>query len=124
MDELKQRLLEKIKKLKGIDDTNSDDVFLFAIETAVYDVLNYCHFKVDDWPEALDSTTILMTVDLINETSYSLSAAEAENEVKSLSEGDFSITKETKAEAFQKMMSVPSFSRNYCRNLNNFRKLG
>ncbi|EAC8001186.1 hypothetical protein QLI93_001602 [Listeria monocytogenes] len=124
MDELKQRLLEKLKKLKGINDNKSDDVFLFALETAIYDVLNYCHFAVEEWPEALDNTTILMTVDLINETSYSFNATEAEAEVKSLSEGDFSITKETAAEAYQKMMSIPSFSRHYKRNLNSYRKLG
>ena len=115
MDELQARLLEKLKKLKGIADTKSDDVFSFAIETAIFDVLNYCQVGIEDWPIELDNTTILMAVDNINETSFSLSADGAEGEVKSLTEGDFSISKETKAEAYQKIMQAPSFARNYSR---------
>ncbi|AUJ86851.1 hypothetical protein [Enterococcus sp. CR-Ec1] len=121
MEELKERILKKLKKLKGIDDDGSNDVFLFAIETAIQDILNYCHFEIEDWPVALDNTTVLMSIDLINETDFFLKAAEAE--MKSLSEGDFSITKETKAEAYQKMMQLPSFSRSYFRILNQFRRL-
>lgn len=123
MNELQQKLLGKLKKLKGIDDTESDDVFLFAVETAIYDVLNYCHFEVEDWPEALDNTVILMAIDNINETSFTLAADTAEGEVKSLTEGDFQISKETKAEAYQKIMQAPSFARNYRRTLNSFRRL-
>jgi len=123
MDELQERLLEKFKTLKGITDTASDDVFSFALETAINDVLNYCHFTVDDWPAGLDNTVILMAVDVLNETSYTLNAASTDGEVKSLTEGDFAITKETKAEAFAKMMQSPSFARNYTRTLNNFRRL-
>lgn len=123
MDAIKTRLLEKLKKLKGITDTKSDDVFSFSIETAIFDVLNYCHFPVEDWPVELDNTTILMAMDNINETSFSLSADGMEGEVKSLTEGDFSISKETKAEAYQKIMQAPSFARNYSRTLNSFRRL-
>lgn len=121
MEELKERILKKLKKLKGIDDDGSNDVFLFAIETAIQDILNYCHFEIEDWPVALDNTTVLMSIDLINETDFFLKAAEAE--MKSLSEGGFSITKETRAEAYQKMMQLPSFSRSYFRILNQFRRL-
>ncbi|EHA4031108.1 hypothetical protein JKN53_000088 [Enterococcus faecalis] len=125
MDELKKRLLEKLKKAKGIANevTSSDDVFSFAIETAIYDVLNYCHFSIEEWPTEIDNTVILMVIDLLNETSLTLNASETESEVKSLTEGDFSISKETKAEAYQKIMSAPSFSKNYKRTLNNFRRL-
>lgn len=123
MDVLKARLLEKLNKLKGVTDTKSDDVFSFAIETAIFDVLNYCHFGIEDWPLELDNTTILMAIDNINETSFSLSADSVGGEVKSLTEGDFSISKETKAEAYQKIMQAPSFARNYSRTLNSFRRL-
>ena len=123
MDELVNRLLEKLKKLKGIDADSSDDVFKFALETAVYDVLNYCHIELCDWVSAMDHVVLLMSVDLINETSFTFNADSSEGEVKNLSEGDFSIGKETKAEAYHKMMSAPSFSRNYKRNLNAFRRL-
>lgn len=121
MEDLKTRLLEKLKKLKGIADEKSDDVFLFALEAAIYDVLDYCNITVDRWPDALDNKTVLMAIDIINETNFTFNATESEGEVKSLSEGEFSISKETKAEAYQKMMSVPSFSRNYARTLNKYR---
>lgn len=123
MKELQKRILDRLKKLKGIDDEKSDDVFLFAVETAIQEILSYCHLDVDDWPVALDNTAVLMAVDLINETSFSLNAAKSEGEVKSLSEGDFSIAKETRFEAYQKMMQAPSFARNYSKVLNRFRRL-
>ncbi|WP_213334273.1 hypothetical protein [Enterococcus casseliflavus] len=123
MKELQKRILDRLKKLKGIDDEKSDDVFLFAVETAIQEILSYCHLDVDDWPVALDNTAVLMAVDLINETSFSLNAAKSEGEVKSLSEGDFSIAKETRSEAYQKMMQAPSFARNYSKVLNRFRRL-
>lgn len=123
METLKEELFERLKTLKGIGDEKSDDVFLFAIETSINDVLIYCNVSIDDWPSGLNNTVIMMAIDLINESSYSFNADVSEGEVKSLTEGDFSISKETKAEAYQKMMTVKSFARNYKRNLNAFRKL-
>lgn len=123
MDELQKELLEKLKKLKGVDDDKSDDVFLFALETSINDVLIYCNVSIDEWPVGLNNTVIMMAIDLINESSYSFNADASEGEVKSLTEGDFSISKETKAEAYQKMASAHTFSRNYRRKLNAFRRL-
>lgn len=122
MDALKEELLVKLKKLKGIEDVQSDDVFLFALETAIFDVLDYCNMMIENFPDALKNTVLLMAVDVINETSFSFNADAAESETKSLTEGDFSFSVETKAEAYQKMMSAQSFSRNYKRNLNKYRK--
>ncbi|WP_071131361.1 hypothetical protein [Enterococcus timonensis] len=123
MKELADRLLEKLKKLKGIaESTSSDEVFIFAVETAILDILNYCHLGVDEWPDTLDNTAILMSIDLINETAMTLNPDDVAG-VKSLTEGDFSITTETKAEVMQKLLSAPSFARKYTRNLNAFRKL-
>lgn len=122
MDALKEELLSKLKKLKGIEGAESDDVFLFALETAIFDVLDYCNMMIENFPDALKNTVLLMAVDVINETSFSFNADTAESETKSLAEGDFSFSVETKAEAYQKMMSAQSFSRNYKRNLNKYRK--
>lgn len=122
MDALKEELLAKLKKLKGIEGVESDDVFLFALETAIFDVLDYCNMMIENFPDALKNTVLLMAVDVINETSFSFNADTAESETKSLTEGDFSFSVETKAEAYQKMMSAQSFSRNYKRNLNKYRK--
>ncbi|HBD0821746.1 TPA: hypothetical protein ACOIVK_000993 [Enterococcus faecalis] len=125
MEKLTERLLDKFKKAKGINDeeNSSDDVFSFAIETVINDVLNYCHFSVEEWPEGIDNTVVLMTIDLLNETALTFNISESDGEVKSITEGDFSISKETKAEAYQKIMSAPSFSKKYKRTLNNFRRL-
>ena len=125
MEKLIKRLLDKLKKAKGINDeeNSSEDVFSFAIETVINDVLNYCHFSVEEWPEGIDYTVVLMTIDLLNETALTFNISESDGEVKSITEGDFSISKETKAEAYQKIMSAPSFSKNYKRTLNNFRRL-
>ena len=122
MDALKEELLAKLKKLKGIEGAQSDDVFLFALETAIFDVLDYCNMMIENFPDALKNTVLLMAVDVINETSFSFNADTTESETKSLTEGDFSFSVETKAEAYQKMMSAQSFSRNYKRNLNKYRK--
>lgn len=122
MDALKEELLAKLKKLKGIEGAESDDVFLFALETAIFDVLDHCNMMIENFPDALKNTVLLMAVDVINETSFSFNADAAESETKSLTEGDFSFSVETKAEAYQKMMSAQSFSRNYKRNLNKYRK--
>ncbi|MBE9390016.1 hypothetical protein [Vagococcus salmoninarum] len=123
MDALQDKMLTKLKLLKGITDDKLDDIFKFSIETALSDVLTYCHLSVEDFPELLISTVILMAIDLINETTLTVNADVSEGEVKSLTEGDFSITKETKAEAYQKIMKAPSFAKNYKRQLNAFRKL-
>lgn len=123
MDALQEKMLTKLKLLKGITDDKLDDIFKFSIETALSDVLTYCHLSVDDFPELLISTVILMAIDLINETTLTVNADVSEGDVKSLTEGDFSMTKETKAEAYQKIMMAPSFAKNYKRQLNAFRKL-
>lgn len=73
--------------------------------------MNYCHFSVEEWPEGIDNTVVLMTIDLLNETALTFNISESDGEVKSITEGDFSISKETKAEAYQKIMSAPSFSK-------------
>lgn len=124
MDELLQALLEKLKKLKGVSDTQSDDVFLFALETVVNEIFNYCH--IEELPQRLYNTAIMMAIDAVNEVQTNLGGANGiEGEVKSLTEGDFAITKATSLEVIQGLSALrkASFVRNYSRTLNSFRKL-
>ena len=124
MDELLQNLLKKLKKLKGVSDTQSDDVFLFALETAINEIFNYCH--IDELPQRLYNTAIMMAIDAINEVQTNVGGANGiEGEVKSLTEGDFAITKATSLEVIQGLSALrkASFVRNYSRTLNSFRKL-
>lgn len=125
MEDLKKELLKKLKLQKGIieTDTSQDDVFLFALETAIFEILGYCNLEFDEWPEQLNNTVVLMAIDYLNEAEIINLVAANEGEVKSLTEGDFSISKETRAESFQKMQQSAGFARNYLRILNRYRKL-
>jgi len=118
MEELIAILLVKLKKVKGISDNESDDVFSFAIETAVGDILDYCH--IEELPERLYNTAVMMAIDIVNETAVT---ANVEGEAKDIKEGDMSITKETKLDVLKAMSELPSFTRNYKRTLNSHRQL-
>lgn len=125
LDDLKTELLIRLKELKVVTDNNLDDLFLFAIETAVVDILNYCNLDILEWPIGLDNTAVLMALDNYNQANVSINLDSKDGgEVKSLSEGDFSITTETKAEAYKAMATAPSMAKNYKAKLNRYRKLG
>lgn len=127
VEELVTQLLAKYKKLKGITDDESDGVFSFAIETAIEEVMNYCNLELEDIPKTLHNTIVMMAMDIVNETLLSLGNNEdgSLGDTKSLSEGDFSITKETSLEVIQGIVSLSkeSFTKSYKRTLNGFRKL-
>lgn len=117
------KLLPKLKQQLKIpsDQSDLDEVLKFALETEIMDVLNYCNLV--DLPWQLENTVIMMTKDLIETTQLLLSADEvSEGQVKSITEGDFAITKATSAEMMTAMVNVPSFSQNYEDRLNSFRK--
>lgn len=119
MDELINRLLEKINKIKeGID----ENVLSFILSSAVNELLNYCHIDVEDWDERMDHTTILMAIDLYNDSMAALKPDEV-GQTKSLSEGEFSIQKETTLDVIERMQATRSFVRHYARTLNHFRKM-
>lgn len=123
MKELVETLLEKLKKVKLIETNENDDVLSFALETTIQHILNYCNFGIEDWPEALNNTAIFMTVDVLNDIGMTFGQDGLEGDTKSMTEGDFSITKETKAEIYQKLMTTKNFIRNYETTLNQFRKV-
>lgn len=125
LDDLKAELLKRLKELKVVEDNSLDGLFLFAIETAVVDILNYCNLDILEWPIGLDNTAVLMALDNYNQANVSINLDSKDGgEVKSLSEGDFSITTETKAEAYKAMAAAPSMAKNYKAKLNRYRKLG
>lgn len=126
MEDLVAELLERLKKvkgIKGIKGEDSDNILSFALETTVQTILNYCHFSAEEWPSDLNTTAIFMAVDVLNEVNLTFNEESFNGDTKSLTEGDFTIARETKAEAYQKIMGAPSFIRNYLRTLNSFRRL-
>ncbi|WP_368259533.1 hypothetical protein [Enterococcus sp. 2201sp1_2201st1_C11_2201SCRN_220225] len=117
------KLLPKLKQLLKIpsDQVDLDEVLKFSLETEILDVLNYCN--LEDLPWQLENTVVMMTKDLLEATQLLLSADEvSEGQVKSITEGDFAITKATSAEMMAAMVNVSSFSQNYEDRLNSFRK--
>lgn len=125
LNDLKAELLIRLKELKVVEDNSLDGLFLFAIETAVVDILNYCNLDILEWPLGLDNTAVLMALDNYNQANVSINLDSKDGgEVKSLSEGDFSITTETKAEVYKAMAAAPSMAKNYKAKLNRYRKLG
>lgn len=119
MNELIERLRSKFLKLKP---DISPDLSGFFVESAINEVLNYCHIDVEDWNERMDHTTLLMAVDLYNDSLATLNPEEVGG-VKSLSEGEFSIQQETVLEVIERMQGTRSFVRHYARTLNHFRKM-
>ena len=123
MEELKQRLLTRFKALKGISDDSKDDVFLFAIESAVQAILTYCHLDILEWPSALDNTAVLMALDNYQEATSVANFETAEAEVTDMTEGDFKISTVAKSQTYARLAGQKSLSRTYKTALNRFRKL-
>lgn len=121
MEELQERITQKFYQIKPIE---SSPVIDFAIETAIHDILSYCHIEVEEFPQALDNTAVLIAIDLLNEGGFLLSDEQlSDGSVKSLTEGDFSISRQTEAERMQMMLNSQSFARKYARFLNAYRKI-
>lgn len=125
MGELKADILERLKTIKGIDSENSDrdDVFLLAIESAIFEVSSYCHLLLSEWKDELNNTVVFMALDILNELSFTGDIENAEGGVKSITEGDFTITKETKIEAYKQINQLGSVAGSYKKVLNRYRKL-
>ncbi|MFS1193757.1 hypothetical protein [Enterococcus lactis] len=123
LQKLIQKLLPKLKQLLKIpsDDTKTDEILNFALETEIFDALNYCNLQ--ELPLELENTVVMMARDLLESTQLLLSTEEMnEGRIKSITEGDFTITKSTSGELIAAMMKSPSFSQNYEDRLNSFRK--
>ena len=123
MDELTALLLIKFKKVKGVTVSDNDDVFLFAIESAVQAILTYCHLDILEWPSALDNTAVLMALDNYQEATSVANFETAEAEVTDMTEGDFKISTVAKSQTYARLAGQKSLSRTYKTALNRFRKL-
>lgn len=125
MGELKADILKRLKIIKGIDseDSDRDDVFLLAIESAIFEVLSYCHLLLNDWSDELNNTVVFMALDILHELSFTGDIENAEGGVKSITEGDFTISKETEIEAYKQINQLGSVTGSYKKVLNRYRKL-
>lgn len=115
-------LLQKLKNLYQVD--QPEEVFLFAVETAVEDILAFCNLDYLEWPRGLNNVAVRLAMDYLTGDSLTGSAeASSDGDIKTLKEGDFSITKETQSETLARMASMPSPINRYTSTLTRYRKL-
>ena len=96
------------------------DEAICSVEEAVTDVLIYCNLTEDEYPTALNQTVANMAIDNINRLDTLLSDEETPT---SLTEGDFSISYETKTQRLIALSGMNSITSDYKHKLNKFRKV-
>ena len=91
-----ERLLGKYNTLNEVDSDESDVVVDFALETAIYHILDYCNIDLPgDWPVALDNVAVLMTDDFVSQDDRNKTAEELEKgSIKSVKQGDVKVSRE------------------------------
>lgn len=104
-----------------------DPLAEFAIESVFDEVINYCNFNDhNEVPDQLLNTMSLMAIDYLNSISSTAGKSDQEIEdgsIKSVKEGDVTVTRLSLAEQLKIIASIPSPIGNYKRNLNGFRRL-
>lgn len=116
-------LIERLKLLQPNDADNPsyNNVLDFALEKVVNDVANYTHLPILELPAELDMTIISMVSQLIDTHQLLTAVEDKVGDVKSLSEGDTSVTFQTPAEAYSVVQSVNGITDDYRSQLNSFR---
>lgn len=107
--------LDRLKLLLGITGTEKDIFLEFALENAEEIVRNYCH--VEEVPKELSTTVFRMSMDLYR--SENIGNESGSETVKSISQGDTSVTLETSGGTDYKQ----SILKNYETQLRKYRKL-
>lgn len=110
--------LERLKQLLGITDNTKDFVLQYELDTVTDMVLNYCN--ITEIPEKLENIILSMCVDKYR--AESLGSETAQGTVKSISEGDVSVS-------YGSAYSVSDnpgmeFLNGYKAQLDRFRRLG
>lgn len=95
----------------------------FVTESVVTDVSNYTHIPIGDLPKALDQVIIMISVQTIDVHKYLSPKSLAEAEVKTLSEGDTSITYNSVSQVYANLAQINTVTGNYTQKLNTFRRL-
>lgn len=124
MNDLLLLLLGKLKQQKGIDPDNHDqDAKLqFILERLVWEVLEYCHLTLDEFPLPIINVIVQMALDVMNEQDALDQAKAGGGNVTKLTEGDFSISMNSVSDVYTQLIQSPSFIRNYKQVLNRYRR--
>lgn len=97
----------------------------FVIDTVIDEVVIYCNFEDEnEIPDQLLTTMSHMALDLINQSSIFKTADQIEDgDVKSIRQGDTTVTRVTSAERLNMLNSVKMIGKNYNAKLNRCRRL-
>lgn len=119
----KEELLAKLALLNPDDGTNPNwaAVMGFALDKVINDVSNYTHEVIEELPEALDMTVVALCQQLLVTHQLLVPVADQDGDVKSINEGDTSVTFRSVSETYLELQSVNSLTDNYLAQLNPFR---
>lgn len=109
--------LEKLKKLLGIEltDTAKDFLLQFILDDVEQIIKDYCHIK--EVPEALNNTVLRMAIDM--HRNENLGSEESSlGSISSITEGDTSVSYRSSVNEFK-----DSLVKDYKAQLNRYRKL-
>lgn len=119
----RDELLEQLTLLNPDDGSNpSYQVILeFIFDKVAQDVANYTHLAVIDLPVELDTALLGLCQQFLATHQLLTPVADREGDVKTLSEGDTSVTFKSIGELYAELQSVNSLTDNYLGQLNSFR---
>lgn len=107
-------LVDKLKTLLGLTDSEKDVLVEFALENAGETVKNYCH--IEEIPEGLTTTVLRMAADIYR--NEQMGSAEVPQAVSSVSIGDTSTSFKTSGTEFSE-----SIMKNYKAVLKRYRRV-
>ena len=116
----KQKMVEKLKVLLGIElmSTDKDAYVAFVLDKVGDMVCNYC--RIEEVPQGLKNVVLNMGVDMYR--AEGLGKEEAQGAVKSITEGDVSVSFGSSTSSAEDSGMV--FLRNYTAQLDRYRKAG
>lgn len=121
-DDLLERAQQLLPKREDDTDGRYKTITVYALNKVIQDVANFCNIPVDELPEELDYTLVAMTVQVIKTHGW-LDPENDNSNVKSLSEGDTSVTFKSVTSIFSELQAVNPITDNYTNILYNFRRL-
>ncbi|WP_203640688.1 hypothetical protein [Levilactobacillus andaensis] len=119
----REELLKQLGLFNPDDGSNpSYQVILeFAFDKVVQDVANYTHLPVTELPVELDTVLLGLCQQFLATHQLLTPVADRDGDVKSLNEGDTSVTFKSVGEVYAELQSVNSLTDNYTAQLNSFR---
>ncbi|MGQ4559259.1 hypothetical protein ACUIJQ_08240 [Levilactobacillus hammesii] len=119
----RDELLKQLRLLNPDDGSNpSYQVMLeCALDKVVQDVANYTHLAILELPEELDTVLVSLCQQFLATRQLLTPVADRDGDVKTLSEGDTSVTFKSIGEVYAELQSVNSLTDNYTAQLNSFR---